>query len=424
MKRTQWKPKRSPGLGILRTVLLVTMFIGLAMGGVLALIEISRTISIQALWTVFTLVILITINIHETNTLTKYERALTLTGIGITCVAAISIGAGYVEPSSISYLVSFAVFLLASAISRFTFSVETLLQVLFWASGCVSVLGLMCAIFYPDIDDRIVQMTVSFASVFIFARLATTPVSFLKFLLASAFLLSGAASIYLEAARSAGLLVFLSAIALLLAARSVPLGRRCFIVIGQFIMLLVVFGTKEPQKRWFGGDSALIVGGVELNSNGRLALAKASLLPNAKGLDAVDILLGRGLGTAADASIPLVGAPTPLNEFVRVGADLGAIGVISWIVVLFSIYTIGFRLFLRSKERSFGVTVLLLASGLTIFSLTESMISYSWVLLPCALFIGSVRINPRYVGPLSSNLHLRNSVDSSPSTLKVQKAQT
>jgi hypothetical protein len=377
---------------VFRTLLLTVVMIGFAAGGTLAYIDVTNTLSIQALWTLFAFGLLVIGNVLMVGKLSMRERLLALTGIGLASFAALSIATENAEIASISYLVSFAVFLLAIAISRVIFSTDSLIYHLFWASVCVSFLGLVLIVAGPDTDFRVVQMTVSFASIFIFARLATAPLSRSQFLVASFGFLAGAAAIYLEAARSAGMLISLSGIAILFAARAVPLNRRCFLIIGQIAVLAFIFLTLQPQKRWFNGDAGIRIGDFAINTNGRI--------PNAQAVweqvsDPYYLFFGGGLGSSSEVALVATGNPNPLNEFVRMFADFGLAGILAWSSVLFLVFVLGCRLLVRPWLRNYGVTVLLLACGLTIFSITEAMISYSWVLIPCALIIGAARIKPK-----------------------------
>lgn len=242
-------------------------------------------------------------------------------------------------------------------------------------------------------------MSAAFASVFIFVRLTLRPVSLRLFLIASLCLLAGAYSIYIEAARSAGLLVSLSALAVLVAARTIPVAWRLTIFGAQLILALLVATISQPQSRWLGGDAAVEVAGIPINTNGRLDMWEDSVvetLPSQVPTSPVGLfdrwlptLIGSGLGESSERSMASNGQPTPLNEFVRLWTDLGLVGLAMWCVVLGAVFLIGVWTCLRTPDKGLGIAMLLLAVGLTVFSLTESMVSYSWVLLPCALLVGS-----------------------------------
>jgi len=139
-----------------------------------------------------------------------------------------------------------------------------------------------------------------------------------------------------------------------------------------------------------GGDSGLSVGSLALNTTGRAALARENLSSIVSGgLDAWEVTYGQGTGRSRELSLSATALDAPLNEFIRVAVDLGIIGLIALIAGFGLLSHLSFRL-LRSGLPAQALQSSLLLIGLVAFSLTENMLSYSWILLPVFLLFGSL----------------------------------
>jgi O-antigen ligase len=198
---------------------------------------------------------------------------------------------------------------------------------------------------------------------------------------------AAAIAIGLDAARSAMLVLVVATVLFTILGKS--LSRR-FRGIAAMTVLAALTGSLFVTRsfdRWLGGDSAVTIGDQAINTNGRVTMWSAVI-------DSIDsrssVVFGDGPGTSSRVAEAVNGLSSPLNEFVRVLADFGLMGLAAMVTLLGGLLLSGIRC--SSKVNSFegGPTVIALAVGFVILSLTESMLSYSWVLVPTGIIIGFV----------------------------------
>jgi hypothetical protein len=158
------------------------------------------------------------------------------------------------------------------------------------------------------------------------------------------------------------------------------------------VLLSIATTFHDLSGRWNGGDQGIGIGGVSINTNRRVSLWQAAVSAMTRGEQSDGLnfewLFGSGIGSSAKSSLELLDQPAPLNEFVRLWVDLGIVGVTAWCgLLIYLLYKTG-RMFFSPSMRPTGAIGIAAVTGLVIYSLTENMIAYSWVLVPLALLLG------------------------------------
>lgn len=236
-------------------------------------------------------------------------------------------------------------------------------------------------------DSRVMQATLAFAVIIIASQVLTQSskqfIGFTSIVVASAVC-------FLDGARVASFLI-LSA--------SVPLVYRLvrehqlwayFLGGAQLALLMTSFFWNTRSQPFLGGDNGLAVGSLAVNTTGRSTLASRNLeavLDSSQ--DLWKVSFGRGIGHSREISLAALGSETPLNEFIRVFSDLGLFGITVLAASIFAlimmiVHLLRFYFYAKALEAS------LMLMSLIMFSLTENMLSYSWILLPVFTVLGSL----------------------------------
>jgi hypothetical protein len=362
--------------------------VGIAFGGELALLRVpwSSATTWQTVWTLAATALLLGLSTARPR-VRGPSRVLLPAALGLLTVSALFWSAG-ARSSDLSILVSTSSLLLAihaSRVAKTTGFTET--RVLMWSSIAVCVAGLPLILAGQAGDNRVLQMTCAFAVILIFHGLDTAQRGPVTRGLALAAVAVAAISIGLEGARSAMLVLLVATVLFTISAKSLS---RLFRGTAAMTVLVALTGTlivTRSFERWLGGDSAVVVGNQAINTNGRVTMWSAAV-------DSVDggtsIMFGAGPGSSSRVAEAVNGLASPLNEFVRVFTDFGLLGLVALVSLLGGLLLSGIRCSSKVKSFEGGPTVIALAVGFIILSLTESMLSYSWVFVPAGIVIGFV----------------------------------
>lgn len=154
-------------------------------------------------------------------------------------------------------------------------------------------------------------------------------------------------------------------------------------------VVLFLTHSQAAQQRMFGGDASLQVGGVALNTTGRLTIwgivaLSASQAP----------ITGHGIGSSVTLLKGVIdNIAHPHNDYLRIWHDLGLIGLF-FILASFSAWFVSMaRAFRRAKPvlstAAIGpLTGIFALLGLMIGMLTDNSVVYSPVIAPAAALIG------------------------------------
>lgn len=370
--------------------------IGLACGGELALITLGGDVTIQAIWTgteafLLSFVCVFSIKIKKLKPLVSFISILGLALLVFTFIQFLIMD---VPLSSLSYLVSAACFGLAWALSRSGYSVSSNLHALYIASLIVCTVGPIFMMLGLAGDNRVLQMTIAFAVIFTLLHLEVNKTKPSRFYLSYGVFLWGSFWVFIDGARSASLLIVVTSFIYLVTGERGPKMFRRLFALSEIFLGIVIIGALTFSGQWSGGDQGVSLGSHQFNTNGRVTLAQ-DVLANFRGKsvwqDWPSILLGNGVGTSADESIESLGQSAPLNEFIRCFVDLGFVGVICWFLVIVTLGISMLRLCRGRRFRPLGALGAVLVFGLLLFSLTENMISYSWVLIPIGVVLGFIQ---------------------------------
>ena len=368
----------------LMNTLVVLMIVGFGLGGELALIRITSNLSLQSVWTITILVLLAAIVATSWTALHRKSRLISVLAFAGIAVAAIQVVVLQPKPSYAGYVLSGAAFLLAVALGLSGAATVSQLRYLYWSAVVVSFSGLFLIPAGIAGDHRILEMTTAFAAIVIVARLELIPASTAHKIIGVTGIATASMISYLDAARAAGLTLTLVGLAFLAFGRSTTPWLRFGLVGFQVAAVAITFGLLRTTERWFGGDQGVSFGSVPVNTNGRVDMWSA-VLNRVHDAWMVTDLLGSGVGTSSNISMEVNNLPAPLSEFVRLYADFGIIGVLVIFAVLAWLVWNGLRLMIEPVSRRRGVIVLLVAGGYLLFSFSESMVAYSWVLVPTGL---------------------------------------
>lgn len=185
-------------------------------------------------------------------------------------------------------------------------------------------------------------------------------------------------------------------VGVLLAPRRTVVSR--FIVGIGVLVLVGVLGagmvSSGPLKdRFFMGDRGLVVGEFTLNTSGRVAVWKTVWQ---SALDS--LLFGKGTGSSEVlvASV-FPGLRHPHNDYLRILHDVGLIGLAAWISQLM----LWARILVRtvshygqcgdndSRRQAVALGAVLALSGISVVMLTDNPLTYSFVMAPFGLVLGS-----------------------------------
>jgi O-antigen ligase len=138
-------------------------------------------------------------------------------------------------------------------------------------------------------------------------------------------------------------------------------------------------------ERIFGRDASLPVGPILINGEGR---TEAATILTSEPTTPLDVLFGQGLGWSGSKLVSVgFGLDKPHNEFLRLFFDLGVLGLWAWTLTLLWLLFLAYRASKSQVSQSetflFAGTFLVLLG----FSLSDNVLSYSWVMAPCGILV-------------------------------------
>ena len=146
----------------------------------------------------------------------------------------------------------------------------------------------------------------------------------------------------------------------------------------------------EPlRKRFFEGDDAFQIGGVHLNTSGRMAFWE-KLWDSAM----IDPWFGRGLGSSVTVTSQYYasfGTTQPHNDYIRLLHDLGWLGVIMFTVALLAVLRDAIGRASKAKtplSRQIHTAAALSLGVVLIAMITDNMIIYPFVMIPVGVLLG------------------------------------
>ena len=186
--------------------------------------------------------------------------------------------------------------------------------------------------------------------------------------------------------------VIIGILSVLIASRH-SLTRR-IVKVSQMVLVIGVFGTvlwfSTPLgTRFVGGDEAITIGRLSLNTAGRLAMWRIVWQSAQE-----DTLLGHGLGSSEVLIESLFFTLRhPHNDYLRVLHDLGMVGFGAWVfqVVLWA------RAIVRNLRQSksdelpcytLALSAFLALFGISVIMVTDNPITYSFIMAPLGLLLG------------------------------------
>jgi O-antigen ligase len=154
-------------------------------------------------------------------------------------------------------------------------------------------------------------------------------------------------------------------------------------------MVITVLAYPPILERFTVGDNAVRVGSVGLNTSGRTQIwavvAEAAMKAP---------WFGHGPGFSAalvDRYFPGVGHPH--NDYLRIFADFGVVGLILfWVPMIVLLIRLFVRAVRTDETRAWSASLVLLAIALV--SVTDNIIVYQFVLIPAGVIIG-MALRPR-----------------------------
>tara|TARA_E500000318_G_scaffold75188_2_gene69782 strand:- start:9782 stop:11065 length:1284 start_codon:yes stop_codon:yes gene_type:complete len=161
------------------------------------------------------------------------------------------------------------------------------------------------------------------------------------------------------------------------------------IAVGVAAFMLLNF---EPLKqRFFTGDLSAAVGGVKINTMGRI-LAWTTVINSA--LEAP--IVGKGPASSSEAlSVLHAGIEQPHNDYLRIWHDYGVIGVMLWFGAFGTMMAACRRQYKRfqkwgARETSVGASTLLAQVTLLALMLTDNVLIYFYNMVPIFILSGLV----------------------------------
>jgi len=150
--------------------------------------------------------------------------------------------------------------------------------------------------------------------------------------------------------------------------------------------------TFEPlRQRFFTGDLSAAVGGVKINTMGRI-LAWTTVINSA--LEAP--IVGKGPASSSEAlAILHAGIEQPHNDYLRIWHDYGIIGVMLWFGAFGTMMAACRRQYARfqkwgARETAIGSSTLLAQVTLLALMLTDNVLIYFYNMVPIFILSGLV----------------------------------
>ncbi|MCC8996104.1 MAG: hypothetical protein LM517_03390 [Nitrosomonas sp.] len=150
-------------------------------------------------------------------------------------------------------------------------------------------------------------------------------------------------------------------------------------------VITLLFVNTPVLDAFLGGDQAVEIGGVTLNTSGRSARWEDVYLSAKE-----SIWFGKGVDVP-DEFYDLERWMHPHNDYLRLLHRLGAIGLGVWILFFLTMMFIlrkAMKYLYDSKEKRFVQTTYLYSMGVALFMVTDNTIVYSYVMFPFAVMVG------------------------------------
>lgn len=150
-------------------------------------------------------------------------------------------------------------------------------------------------------------------------------------------------------------------------------------------LITLLFVNTPFLDAFIGGDQAVEIGGVTLNTSGRSARWEDVYLSAKE-----SIWLGKGVDVP-DEFLDLERWMHPHNDYLRLLHRLGVIGLGLWISFFLTMMFILRKVIKHlsdSKERRFVQVTYLYSMGVALFMVTDNTIVYSYVMFPFAVMVG------------------------------------
>lgn len=154
-------------------------------------------------------------------------------------------------------------------------------------------------------------------------------------------------------------------------------------------MVIAVSAYPPILERFTVGDNAVQVGSVGLNTSGRTKIWEVVAEAAIK-----DPWFGHGPGfSAALVYRDFPGVGQPHNDYLRIFADFGVVGLILfWVPLIVLLIRLFVRAVRTDETRAWSAFLVLLAIALV--SVTDNIIVYQFVLIPAGVIIG-MALRPR-----------------------------
>lgn len=144
----------------------------------------------------------------------------------------------------------------------------------------------------------------------------------------------------------------------------------------------VLFEYAPVRDRFLGGDAALLVGGVQINTSGRVTLWSTTFQ------SAMDSpFLGNGAGSSAVLLSGMFNSSHPHNDYLRVFHDFGMVGFVVFAAGLSWLLWRTWRAARRTDLPVHWTAFIALATAATL-GLTDNVFVYSFVMMPIGLIVG------------------------------------
>lgn len=360
--------------------------VGLASGGEFALIKIPIGVSLQAVWTILSLIVLLGCAFLTWRVI---QVRVTLV-FSLIVLIWMSFSGVVIDQNGFrgAYVIATLCFILSISISLGGLAQERNLLSFYWAGICVMVIAPFVILCGMASDKRILQMTVAFATILILLHFELNRPDTYQYILGYLTITVASVFVYFDGARTASVTLMLAVLAYLFVGRSGGAMTRYVFTFSQIILCGWGAMLSHLSGQWTQGDQGVVVGTISINTNGRTTLWAGALDQAAQNPNPWGWLLGSGVGTSADSSLEVLGQSSPLNEYVRFFLDFGAIGLLGLLMLFIFMFTTMARLARTTGCRAIGVLGLVLVLGLALFSATENMMSYSWALIPVGTVLG------------------------------------
>ena len=148
---------------------------------------------------------------------------------------------------------------------------------------------------------------------------------------------------------------------------------------------MLLFVNTPVLDAFIGGDQAVEIGGVALNTSGRSARWEDVYLSAKE-----SIWLGKGVDVP-DEFLEMERWMHPHNDYLRLLHRLGIIGLGLWVLFFLTMMLILRKVIKHlsdSKERRFVQVTYLYSMGVALFMVTDNTIVYSYVMFPFAVMVG------------------------------------